>query len=128
MKEKIKNILYEMINITSPDLNEVYFKKAYENLGFTELNSLIESILTWHKVIMHLPPTEEFQLDKFILDNTDQKRYPHLFNHCTELSEIYTLHTNKITFNENLSEEEKQEILKYIDDNHSLIVRKRRRK
>lgn len=128
MKEKIKEILKEMTDLGKISFEKHLLKEAYENLGFTELNSLIESILTWHKVIMHLPPTEEFQLDKFILDNTDQKRYPHLFNHCTELSEIYTLHTNKITFNENLSEEEKQEILKYIDDNHSLIVRKRRRK
>ncbi len=129
MKQKVKDILAEMVNLGEGPFEKVYLKQAYEELGFEEVYDLVKWILHWQKNIYNKnvsAPFEDFQEDKFLLEEAHQRRYPKFYQYVPELNEVFTLHPNKITYNENLTEDEKHEILKYIDNNHTIMVRKRR--
>lgn len=127
MKPRINEVLNELVNFTDPNLKEVHLKQAYEKLGFQELFNLIKWILHWQKNIINenLAPVSFFHDDYFELDDVFQKRYPALFELCPALSEVYTLQSDKIIFNTSLGDEEKQEILEFIDTHHKIETRKR---
>ncbi|WP_299883596.1 hypothetical protein [uncultured Lacinutrix sp.] len=125
MKEIIKEIVeYKKTIKPIKDLIEVE-----KNIGYEELSNLIGWLLHWQKAI-HNPniswPDEDYKNEEYILNDVLIKDYPDFFKHCPELSEVFSLKKDRITYNENLTEEEKIEIREYIDEHHKIKRRIRR--
>ncbi|WP_138432557.1 hypothetical protein [Winogradskyella algicola] len=59
---------------------------------------------------------------------SDNGRYQQLFKYCTAIHNVFVLNENSIIWQESVSEEEKLEILDYIDKNYDWKMRVRARK
>ena len=121
MKTKIKELLIELTLRSNKDQKDRLFYQAKEKLGISDSVSLTNWLMHWHKKIKRGFPFEEFQNDYFEPSDVLLPKYKILFENCPELSELYELKNDKIYFNSSLTNEEKQEILEYVDENYKIV-------
>jgi len=131
MKVTSEKLLLEMMDYGKKAFDKKLTKKAYEKLEFDKLNHSISLLLQWQKMIKHsflLQFETMFFKDHLLLSDGLLEKYATFFNNCPEISELFTIDGNKIKFNPNLSDEEKQEIVDFIDQNHKIpFVRVKRK-
>ncbi len=63
-----------------------------------------------------------------LLSDVFQRRYKPFFEYCPALSEVFQLEGDKITYHPDLTEQDKKEILDFIDKSHEIKIVKVRRK
>lgn len=130
MKNTIEKLLYDMTNFGKKAFEMHFMEKCFKELGFETFEKLNGRILHWQKAIKNPDkafPNEAFHNDRLILSDLFNKEYKDFFRYCPELQEIFTLHEGKITYNENLTEEEIEEVKQYINENHRIQIRLRKR-
>lgn len=99
----------------------VLFAKAEKNMGIADLLNLKGWLMQWHKKINRGFPSDDFQKDYFQSSDILVPKFEVLFKSCLELSELYELKEDKVFFNSSLSNEEKEEIIDYVDKNYKII-------
>lgn len=124
MNNTIKKLLTEMtqiINVKDPSIT--YFAKALnEDKG--ETRTAVSVILLWIDPAMTIPlnNSKKFTFSEIAFEKRGDilyNRYKNLFTHCPELKELLTLNKEYLNFNPNLSSEEKEEIIQFVDENTS---------
>ncbi|RTZ50380.1 hypothetical protein EJ377_11350 [Chryseobacterium arthrosphaerae] len=121
MKTIIKELLIELTLRSNKDQEDRLFYQAKEKLGISDSVSLINLLMQWHKKIKKGFPFAQYQNDHLQLSELMQAKYKILFENCPELSELYDLKNDKIYFNSSLTDQEKQEILDYVDENYKIV-------
>lgn len=118
MKIKITTILNEMLSFGNKSKLKI-LKKAHNTLELSDFSSTIFFILQWNRTVVKSTVNSgkyyqnEYLFNKELLNVTYEKN-KRFFDLCPEILEIFTLHHNKITFNKDLTDSEKQEIREYI--------------
>ncbi len=123
MKTIIENLLIELTALGKRYIELDILSNAEKKLSGSDLLTLTGWLMHWHKKIKKGFPIDQYQNDYLDLSDFEvlQPKYKILFESCPELSELYELKGDKIYFNSSLTEEEKQEILNYVDDNYKII-------
>jgi len=121
MKPIIKDVLSELTLTSSKELKDRLFYNAKEKLEASTFVSLTNLLMQWHKRIKKGFPFAQYQNDHLQLSELMQAKYKILFENCSELSVLYELKNDKIYLNTSLTDEEKQEILDYVDENYKII-------
>ncbi len=121
MKAIIKDLLTELTLRSDKDQKDRLFYQAKEKLGISDSVSLTNLLMQWHKKMKKGFSFAQYQKDHLQLSELMQKKYKILFENCSELSELYELKNDKIYFNTTLTDQEKQEILDYVDENYKII-------
>lgn len=112
-------IIYQQTRKPRKHLTNIYNK--YENIEFFQL---IGWLLLWHKeVFLDLAKPERFEISEVLL-----KRYTMFFQEVPSIKKIFVLNKDDITWNENITKEEQEEIRNYIHENYKVQVRIRRYK
>lgn len=121
MKTIIKDILVELTLKSSKEQKDRLFYQAKEKLEGTTFISLTNLLMQWHKKIKKGFPFAQYQNDHLQLSELMQTKYKILFENCSELYELYQLDNDRIYFNSSLTDDEKQEILEYVDENYKIV-------
>ncbi|AZA52915.1 hypothetical protein [Chryseobacterium sp. G0201] len=121
MDSKIKKLLIELtLNGKKPFKYEI-LAKADEKLGISDSVTLTNLLMQWHKKIKQGVPFAQYQNDYLQLSDVSLPKYKIFFDNCPELSKLYELKASKIYFNSFLSQEEKQEILDYVNEHYKIV-------
>ena len=121
MEAIIKKILVELTLKSNTEQKDRLFYKAKESLDQVTFVSLTNLLMQWHKKIKRGFPFAQYQNDHLQLTELMQAKYKILFENCPELSELYELKNDKIYFNSSLTDQEKQEVLDYVDENYKIV-------
>ncbi|WP_288448019.1 hypothetical protein [Chryseobacterium culicis] len=121
MKTKIKELLIELTLNGKKPFQYKILAKADDKIGISDSVSLTNLLMQWHKKIKRGFPFAQYQNDHLQLTELMQAKYKILFENCLELSELYELKNDKIYFNSSLTDQEKQEILDYVDENYKIV-------
>lgn len=121
MKTTIKDLLIELTLNGKQQYQYKILLKADEKMGISDTVSLTNLLMQWHKKIKKGFPFAQYQNDYLQLSELMQAKYKILFENCSELHELYELKNDKIYFNSTLTDEERQEILDYVDENYKII-------
>lgn len=121
MKTIIKDMLTELTLKSDKEQKDRIFYRAKEKLEGTTFVSLTNLLMQWHKKIKKGFPFAQYQNDYLQLSELMQAKYKILFENCSELHELYELKNDTIYFNSTLTDEERQEILDYVDENYKII-------
>lgn len=126
MKDTIKELLDELIPEKIIIANKRHLKEAYvENRRDATTTS--DTLLHWLKAIQNenILLLEPDTKDQLILEDLEIPRFKDFFARGEALNTIFILDSNKVTYNKDLSQEEIQEILEYVDEMFKILVRKR---
>lgn len=121
MKTVIKDLLIELTSLGKKPVELVLLAKAEKNLGIDNLLTLKRWLMQWHKKIARGFPSDDYQKDYFQSSDVLVPKFEALFKSCPELSALYELKEDKVFFNSSLSNEEKEEIIDYVDKNYKII-------
>ncbi len=121
MKTIINELLIELTLNGKKPFQYKILEKADDKLGISDSVALTNWLMHWHKKIKRGFPFEEFQNDYFEPSDVLLPKYRILFENTPELSELYDLKNDKIYFNSSLTDQEKQEILDYVDENYMIV-------
>ena len=118
MKKNIENLISEMIAcVSDSDQHLVILKRAHKRIDEFDLKISVKKILQWLKTAFKTRENleaKEFQSQ----DKQSIKRLEKLFKECPGLKKIFLLNGNSITWHSSISDEEKEEIRAYVDENH----------
>lgn len=114
-------MLTELTLKSDKEQKDRIFYRAKEKLEGTTFVSLTNLLMQWHKKIKKGFPFAQYQNDYLQLSELMQAKYKILFENCSELHELYELKNDTIYFNSTLTDEERQEILDYVDENYKII-------
>lgn len=137
MKTTIKKIVDEFIfldtNWRTQDFSTLtILKKAIDNSSSKDVFISIGGVLSWAKEVVlsgEIDEDDEFTENYFLLDNDDlptnneYNRFKILFDNCPEIKEFLKLEEDKVSFNDNLTIEERKEIHQYIHQNYQMELR-----
>jgi hypothetical protein len=115
-----KILIDEIINfVEKTGFPEKYLKKAYLEMDTTRFTVSLAQLLSWIY-------TTDKTLDSssFILDHEyDEVNFKSLFEYSKKINELFTLKEKEITWNSNLTDEEKNEIIDYVNSTHTPRLR-----
>ncbi|MGB0868174.1 MAG: hypothetical protein ACPGSD_01140 [Flavobacteriales bacterium] len=126
MKAETKELLDEMLTLSKKKLPPRFYMKhlldALENCTDINLPLTTTWLLNWLKGgNKDFSVRESYEFDH----ENDKARFQEFFSYCTTLNDIFVLHVNAITWQDSVSEEEKMEILDYVDKNYDWKMRYR---
>ncbi|KAB1231866.1 hypothetical protein [Chryseobacterium viscerum] len=128
MNIAIEKLLNELTSYGENPLKVIILKQAENSLGINKMISLITKLMQWHKKVIlwskksiDSPNENIYNKDYYQPISAMIENYKGLFENCPELSELYELKNDKIYFNSSLTDEEKQEILDYVDENYKIV-------
>jgi hypothetical protein len=130
MKNTISELLNEMIQYGKKPFEKKVTNYAYTKMEFSDLSNLIGWLLHWQKEVK-LNKTDDddfFFKTHILLEEVLYNRFKVFFDYCPALNEVFQLESDRIVYNPSLTEMEKQEILDYIDENHTIQITKVRRR
>jgi len=123
MNTAIKELLDEMIQYRKNRKPIKYLQKAFDEMGDAEIYFPIGYLLSWHKgYFFGAEKPDKFEIDS----GAEYQRNIELFEKCSELKKIFSVHKDHIGWSSNLSEEEQDEIRSYIHENYIVQIRIRR--
>jgi hypothetical protein len=129
MRTEIKELFDEMLTYKRrdnlPKLYMNYLLEALEKSTDGNFSLTITWLLNWVKESNRNATNKEIY--KFDHEN-DKDRFQELFKYCTVIHNVFVLHVDSITWQDSISEEEKSEILDYVDMNYDWKMRVRVRK
>lgn len=127
MNPSVKELLIELTSVGKRKTNYKILETAKHNMDVKDFIICVDNLLHWQKHIhlRHLP-VGDFQKDRLILEGHPKRRIRELFKDNDVLNQVYTLEEDHLKFNPSLTQEEIDEILEFIHENHKILVRKRR--
>jgi len=126
MNTEIKEILDELMEFHKTRNASKHLKKINEQIGEKDVYVFGGKLLLWHKLVfldLELP-------NKYDLSDHEvlQERFKEFFTLCPSINKVFKLEVDYITWADDISEEEQEEIRNYIHENHKVQVRIRRNK
>lgn len=120
MKNSILNLITEITEHGEVFFEKKILKKAAENMEVTDLIDCTWELKDWLKGIKFGMGDfdENFSYDYIILEEPTTSRFVQFYKYCPDLKEIFVMEADKIKFNPKLSDEEKQEIIDFVDENY----------
>lgn len=114
MKPEIKELLY---NLTSIVNTKKALYDAYESMDSSHISVCTDRLLFWNRVVYSGEGDYGQYFEKeYILEGAEIERFSKLFKYSPILLSVFVFDGERITYNEELTEEEIQEIRKYIYD------------
>jgi hypothetical protein len=114
MKPEVKELLY---NLTSIVNTKKALHTAYENMTSSDISVCSNNLLFWNRVVYSGEGDYGQYFEKeYILKGAEIERFSKLFKYSPVLLSVFAFDGKKITYNEELTTEEIQEIRKYIYD------------
>jgi hypothetical protein len=125
MKDLIKELLDELIPRITPTEKHKHLKKAFQIKNRIDAIVTANVLLDWQKGIQNerIPLFEPNTKDQLVLEDVEIPRFKDFFEKGEALNAIFVLNSDKVTYNKDLSPEEIQEILEYIDENYKITRR-----
>jgi len=112
MKIEKKTLIDEIINfVQKTGFPEKYLKKAFLEMGARRFRISLTQFLNWIY-------TTDKTIDSsgFILDHeNDKANFNLLFKYSKKMNELFTLKEEEVIWNSNLTENEKNEIIDYVN-------------
>ncbi|WP_417558507.1 hypothetical protein [Mesoflavibacter zeaxanthinifaciens] len=124
MKQKVKELIDELIDYRKNRKPIKYLNVAYNGMGDKEFVQLIGFIFQWQKESA-LNIGEWKDIQQFPLEEVLFPRYTQFFKECPELKEVWKLNKENISWADDITEEEKLEIRDYIHTNYKIQFRAR---
>ncbi len=128
MNIAIEKLLNELTSYGEHPLKIIILKQAENSLGINKMISLITKLMQWHKKVIlwskksiDSPNEDIYNKEYYQPISAMIENYKGLFESCPELSELYELKNDKIYFNSSLTDQEKQEVLDYVDENYKIV-------
>lgn len=128
MKLKVKELIDELIDYRKNRKPIKYLNTAYNNMGDKEFVQLIGFILQWQKEsILNIGENlgKWGNIQQVDISEILFKRYTQFFKECPELKEVWKLNKESISWEDNITEGEKEEIRDYIHANYKIHFRAR---
>lgn len=118
MNNSIIDLLTEM---TFLNVDFKRLKKVNENMDSEDFIVALDEILSWLKGIKFGMGDfdENFSYDHILLEEPTTSRFVQFYKYCPDLKEILVMEDDKIKFNPKLTDEEKQEIIDFVDENYN---------
>lgn len=129
MKNIIKDLIDELISDKAiVDLK--YTKASYEKMEGYNAITVNGDLLYWQKSIQNdrILLIEPNTKDYLVLEDVELSRFRQFFEYAPVLEELFKLEGTKVVYNKELSAEEIQEVLEYIDENYKITRRAGNRK
>jgi hypothetical protein len=123
MTPAIHEILEELTDYDKTFRAKKHLTKADGTMEFSDLSNLIGWLLQWQKMIVHFPGLDDdFTNNAFLLSDPLQRRFKRLFELCPALCEVFVYKTDRIEYNPALTQQDKDEILEFLDKNHTITM------
>ena len=134
MKTEIKKIIDEIIylrsNWRSQNFDDLLLlRKVISDLGAKEVYFSVGPLLSWlsradildeYEVDKDYNATNNYYLTKFKgINGKLHDRTSKFYNNCSEIQLFLDLHEDKVSFNKELTEDDKKEIIDYVKENRS---------
>lgn len=112
MKPEIKELLY---NLTGGANVQKSLHEAYKKMESLDASTCINRLLFWNRVVCSGESDYGQYFEKeYLLRSAEIERFSKLFEYSPVLLKVFHFDGKKITYNEALTEDEIQEIRKYI--------------
>lgn len=123
MNTTIKELLDEMIQYDKTRKPIKYLQKAFDEMGDREIVMPIGYLLSWHKAYFFgAEKPNRFEIDSDI----EYQRNFELFEKCSELKKVFSVHKDHVGWASTITKEEQDEIRNYIHENYKVQIRIRR--
>jgi hypothetical protein len=133
IKKVVDEIIFICTNWRSQDFSTLtIIKNAIDQSNAEDIFTSVRGILSWAKEVIlssEIDEEDNYTENYFLIDDDDLPvkhefiRFKVLFDNCPEIKEFLKLEEGKVSFNDDLTVEERKEIHQYIHENYQMQLR-----
>ena len=124
MNTKTKELIDSLISYMKTGEAQGCFKKKFRSLEEDDLHLIARRIITWQIFLARGLDLDSYRFNPYeTSNNAETILYPKFkvfFDNCKYINKIFTVNKKGVEWNSSVSDENKLEIINYIDNNYEV--------